>query len=878
MHSFANRHQPNEDETSVAAAREATLPLWRRLQRQWRAWYSRVDPKYESVYLECRQIIRAYPDLQLQSIFFGIYDELDASDASQADLFQASELEDEAGARYRYFHAAVAVKNFWEEWGAMRLSGRRHLAGIQGDRPGSMAYDYFFRGGRQGSSSPYQVKDRGAMADYVVKSMQLDDTSSTRGWVRRLALLLCGNNYLRLARWLLRVNQARIFHTVDVRDSDPREELEADAPRNSKRIGLIMFVSRREELPPELMEAAAFRLRRTFYDAHLIRSRARRALKIRDQMFHTLVNTMPIGQLVHDTQQILFANPAALKLLGATRIDEVASRPLMELVDPEYREKVWERVQKLRASPPGASVDLMDERFTRIDGMPVDVEVLGVRVDYFGTDAIQIIFRDISERKRMENEREHQRLYDALTGLPNRSLFLDRLDQAILLAQAGAAAVAGSAVTATRQRDETSELEAPAFGSAVPTGGDYKGPLIGVLYIDIDNFRQVNDLFQFQAGDELLCEITARMEQFVPPEFTFSRLTGDKFCVFLPDIEGTEQAIFFAEGMQDLFRLKPFEVRGEQIPLTFSAGVSFYPIDGSTASELVSQCEVALARAKRNKNQLQLYNRAMNVRTAALFEMEKDLLRAMTASEFLVYFQPQIDTEQGRVRGVEALIRWNHPERGVVAPGEFIGLAEERGLILEIGEWMLEESLTQLHHCHVKGFADLELSVNVTPRQLEHPEFVNMVRSRLRRSEVDPAFLKFEIVERGIVEENERVRAAMNELAGLGVRFHVDDFGTGGAAITYLRNFPIDTIKIDKSFVQDLAQHESLVRGLIAFAENLGLQIIVEGVETREQLDFFTALGCRYVQGFYFARPLPASECGEFIHNFTMQSDSGAPL
>ncbi|MCR9141117.1 MAG: bifunctional diguanylate cyclase/phosphodiesterase [bacterium] len=865
MHSINNRNYRPQP-PSPSAAERRTLPLWRRLHIQWRAWFSSVDPRYESVYLECMQIIRDEPQLQLQSIFFGIYDELEKTGDEEAlRQFAESGLEDESGRRYRYFHAAVAVKNFWEEWGAMRLSGRQHLADIRGDRPGSMAYDYFFRAGRDGSSSPYQIQDRAAMAGYVVKSMQLDDSASTRGWVRRLALLLCGNKHQRLARMLLWVNQARIFHTVDVRDSDPREELEADAPVQSKRIGLIMFVSKRRELPPELIEAAAFRLRCTFYDSHLIRSRAKRALKIRDEMFLSLVSTMPIGQIVHDSQQVLFANPAALKLLGATRMDEVARRPLMELVDPEYREKVWERVRLLRNSPTGTSVDLMDERLTRIDGTPIDVEVMGVRVDYFGTDAIQIIFRDISDRKRMENERERHRLYDSLTGLPNRSLFLDRLDQAILRAQTGTpgAANAGAA-------REEEDIDSPAFGGEAPaiTGQAYSGPLIGVLYIDIDNFRQVNDLFQFQAGDELLCEITARMEQFVPSEFTFSRLTGDKFCVFLPHIEGTEQAVFFAEGMQDLFRLKPFEVRGEQIPLTFSAGISFYPIDGSTASELLSQCEVALARAKRNKNQLQLYNRAMNVRTAALFELEKDLLRAMSANEFLVYFQPQVDSRLGIVRGVEALIRWNHPERGIVSPGEFIVIAEERGLILEIGEWMLEESLAQIRRCHLDGAPDLELSVNVTPRQLEHPEFVNMVRSRIRRTDVDPELLKFEIVERGIVEENERVRRAMNELAGIGIRFHVDDFGTGGAAITYLRNFPIDTIKVDKSFVQDLERHEGLVRGLVAFAENLGLQTIVEGVETREQLDFFEALGCRYYQGFYFARPMPSSECSDFIRNF----------
>ena len=829
---------------SRAIRSDAPQSLLGRIYRLWRARFSRVDAKYESIYIECLRIIREYPELELQSIFFGIYEEIAPDAPDPADLF------DQSGRRYRYFHAAVAVRSPLEEWGAMRLSGRRHLADVRGDRPGSMAYDYFLRDEAEARGAPYQVTDPDAMVRYVVQSLQLDDEQSTGGWVRWLALRLCRGDYERLARWMLRLNHAKIFHTVDVRDSDPREELESGGADYSRRIGLIMFVSRRRTLRADEIEAAAFHLRCTFYDAHLIRSQARKMLRERNELFMNLVNAMPVGLIVHDTQRVLFANPAALRLLGANHISEVSRRPLLEFVHPDYREKVWERIQLLRYSTPGTTVELMTERLIRLDGIGIDVEVMGVRVEYHGRDAVQIVFRDISEHKRIEEEREHSRLFDALTGLPNRFLFLDRLDQAIL-----------------RSAPTVEETPVNGYGDG-QTVDEYAGVLIGVLYIDINDFRQVNDLFQFQAGDELLCEVAARMQQFVPPEFTFSRLTGDKFCVFLPKLETTEQAIFFAEGMQDLFRLKPFEIRGEQIPLTFSAGISFYPIDGRTGAELLSQCEVALARAKRHKNQIQLYNRAMNVRTAALFKMEQELLRAMTEGEFLVFFQPQIDVQRHAVRGVEALIRWNHPERGIVTPGEFIVVAEERGLILEIGEWLLEESLTQVQKCHADGFPEIELSVNVTPRQLEHPEFVNVVRNSLRRTDFDPNLLKFEIVERGIIEENERVRLVMNELAALGIRFHVDDFGTGGAAITYLRNFPIDTIKIDKSFVQDLEHNAELVRGLVAFAHNLGLQVIVEGVETREQLEYFTALGCRYFQGFYFSRPVPCLECTDFIRNY----------
>lgn len=824
--------------------------FWQRIRRQWRAYMSHVDPRYESLYFECQRIIQEHPELKLRSIFFGVYEE------NPGGAFT-----DDRGRRYHYRHLAVAVKWLWEERAALLMTGRRHLTDIEGDLPGSMAYDCFMKSGPAavpGYDGYLAIRNPDELNAYVERSLDLRGyTPSRRRIFRDAAYVLCGRSYERLAALLRRLNRARAFYTVEIRDTDPFQELGRSLGR-SELIGLMMFVSTRTDIERREMDAVTQPLRRLFYDAHLMRSRAREALRVSDDIFLNLTKLLPLPQLVHDGRRILYMNPRGLEFFGVKTVDEMnAARSVLEYVHPAYRARVQVRMRSLLNDAVGRILPLREEQFLRMDGTALDVEVAAAKVNWFGRDAVQVVFTDIGERKRVEEERERSRLYDSLTGLANRSLFLDRLDQAL---------------ARTARRAELASLDGAV--SARNEGG-----LIATLYIDIDNFREINDLFRFAAGDELLKAIAHRMQQFVPRAFTLSRLSGDKFGVFLPGIHDTTQAVFFAEGLQDLFRLKPFEVGGDEIPVTFSAGLAFYPMDGRSAGELLSHAEIALARAKLHKNHVQLFNAEMNRRTARLFETEKALIRAMGRGEdeqdypdgrFVVYYQPQIDIENRCVRGVEALIRWQHPVKGLIPPVEFITLAEERGLILEIGEWVLEEACGRLQAAVENECPPVELSVNVTPRQLVHPDFSAMVQRIVRRTGFDPRRLKLEIVERGIVgdDESASVLKVMQELTEAGIRFHVDDFGVGGAALTYVRRFPIDTIKIDRSFVENIDENERIVRGLVAFAENLGFDVIVEGVESEEQLEFFRSLGCRDHQGYLFAKPMAAEDCEKFVLGF----------
>ncbi len=836
-----------DDRDGFAEEHRESPGFWQRMRRQWRACVSHVEPRYESLYFECQRIIQEYPELKLRSIFFGVYEENPNGPFT-----------DDRGRRSQYRHLAVAVKWFWQERAALLMTGRRHLAEIDGAQPGSMAYDCITKSGLAAApdyDGYLAVRDPAELNAYVERSLDLRGyADSGRRVFRDLAYVLCGRSYERLSALLRRINRANAFHTVEIRDTDLFQEL-GRSLGGSQLIGLMMFVSARTDVSREEIEAVALPLRRLFYDAHLMRTRAREALRVSDDIFLNLTKLLPLPQLVHDGQRILYMNPRGLEFFGVKTVEELnADRRVLEYVHPAYRARVQVRMRSLLNDPMGRILPLREEQFLRIDGSTADVEVAAAKVNWFGHDAIQVVFSDIGERKRVEEERERSRLYDSLTGLANRSLFLDRLDQAVARA--------------------ARRPEVAAMDTATNVGG-----MIATLYIDIDNFREINDLFRFPAGDELLRAIADRMQQFVPQAFTLSRLSGDKFGVFLPGIHDTAQAVFFAEGLQDLFRLKPFEVGGEEIPVTFSAGLAFYPMDGRSAGELLSHAEIALARAKLHKNHVQLFNAEMNRRTARLFETEKALIRAMGRGDedgespdgrFVLYYQPQIDVEDRTVRGVEALIRWMHPVHGLIPPGEFIDLAEERGLILEIGEWVLEEACRCLQAAGETAHPPVELSVNVTPRQLVHPDFAAMVQRIVRRTGFDAGRLKLEIVERGIVGDDDAapVLRVMRELTAVGIRFHVDDFGVGGAALTYVRRFPIDTIKIDRSFVENINEDERIVRGLVAFAENLGFDVIVEGVETDEQLEFFRSLGCRYYQGYLFAKPMVAEECEKFVMGF----------
>ncbi|HKC24583.1 MAG TPA: EAL domain-containing protein [Thermoanaerobaculia bacterium] len=441
---------------------------------------------------------------------------------------------------------------------------------------------------------------------------------------------------------------------------------------------------------------------------------------------------------------------------------------------------------------------------------------------------------DITERKLAEEQLLHDAFHDALTGLPNRALFLDRL---------------GLALERSRRRDGR----------------------FAVLFVDLDRFKMVNDGLGHVAGDSLLVAVSQRLLAFVHPGDTLARFGGDEFTILLDEVGGAEDAVRTAEGIQGELS-RPFDLpAGREVFTTASVGIALSDGRYQTADELLRDADTAMYRAKaQGRARYVLFDAGMHTRAVELLTLETDLRRALERDELSVYYQPIVSIETGRLSGFEALVRWRHPQRGLVLPSEFIGFAEESGLVVPLGAWVLKEACRQTAAWLRAAGADppLTVSVNVSARQLARPELGDEVEAALEESGLPASSLRLEITESLTVQGADAAPATLARLRGLGIELYVDDFGTGYSSLGTLQMLPVDKLKIDSSFVARLEANEGsreLVRTILALARNLGLGVIAEGVETEGQRRLLGALGCEQAQGFLFARPLTAEEAGAMV-------------
>ncbi|KFI06218.1 hypothetical protein JN27_16710 [Massilia sp. BSC265] len=426
---------------------------------------------------------------------------------------------------------------------------------------------------------------------------------------------------------------------------------------------------------------------------------------------------------------------------------------------------------------------------------------------------------DISERKRAEARVRHQAEHDPLTGLPNRALFLDRMHQAL--------------ATWRRQRDS-----------------------FAVMFLDLDRFKAINDNNGHQTGDAVLREVAARLRGCVRRVDTISRLGGDEFVVLLADIGGVDQAAHVANAVMQAVS-RPIEVAGQQLTLSASIGVAICPTDGSDVDTLMHHADVAMYHAKQNgRNSFRFFSPEMNARVFERGELEKRLRQALERGEFVLEYQPELDVGSGKVIGMEALIRWRHPERGLLLPQEFLPVAEECGLIVPIGEWVLREACTQARSWRDAGHA-ARVAVNLSDIQFLHGHLLDNVDAALAQSGLAPAWLDLEITEGAIMRGDHGLDDTVKSLRERGVQLTIDRFGTGLSSLSSLRRFPLSKLKIDRSFVSDI-EHDpldaALIPAIIAMARSLRLRVVAEGVETEEQLRFLRQHGCDEYQGFYAAR------------------------
>ena len=434
------------------------------------------------------------------------------------------------------------------------------------------------------------------------------------------------------------------------------------------------------------------------------------------------------------------------------------------------------------------------------------------------------VSRDISERRRAEEQIEYQAYHDALTGLPNRLLFRDRLTVALAHAK--------------RQRS----------------------PLV-LMFLDLDRFKNVNDTLGHSLGDELLRAVGARLRSVLREGDTIARMGGDEFTILLADLKNPDDAVMIAQKLLETVA-EPIRIEGHELYVTTSIGIAIYPNDGDTAESLLQSADGAMYRAKdAGRNSYQLCTPAMNRRVAERLSIENALRRALDRDELLLHFQPQVRVDTHQVAGMEALLRWNRPGHGLVAPGMFIGVAEETRMIVPIGEWVLRQACLQAKTWQRETYPLLRISVNISPRQLQQQDLARVVAAVLDESGLEPHFLELEITESTAMLNTERAVATFARLREIGVRIALDDFGTGHSSLSYLRRFPIDRVKIDQEFVHAVEvsrSNRAIVSAIVAMAHGLDLSVTAEGVETHEQLSFLAEQKCEEVQGFLFGAPRAA--------------------
>ena len=440
---------------------------------------------------------------------------------------------------------------------------------------------------------------------------------------------------------------------------------------------------------------------------------------------------------------------------------------------------------------------------------------------------------EIQKRREMEKELEHQAYHDALTKLPNRSLFIDRLDQAIKLAN----------------RSQT---------------------ILAVLFLDLDNFKEINDSLGHDTGDQVLITIAQRLNANLREMDTIARLGGDEFTLIVSDFEDSQ---FINEVVKKLFNIlqQPLNINGHEFYATSSIGISIYPNDGETSEILLKNADAAMYKAKDSgRNSFEFYTQDMTERAFEHVLMETNLRRALEKQEFVIYYQPQYDAITQKIIGMEALLRWKHPEMGMVSPAKFIPIAENTGLIVELDRWVMQAATQQVSQWHQSGFEPGRLSLNMATKQLEQKDLLEFIISSLQQSKCKPEWIAFEITESQIMKNPETAISLLVEISKLGIEIAVDDFGTGYSSLTYLKRLPVDKLKIDRAFINDLPHDDedvAIVRAIIALSKSLKLSVIAEGAENQQQVDFLMAEGCPEIQGFFFARPMPADEIESLLNS-----------
>ncbi len=558
------------------------------------------------------------------------------------------------------------------------------------------------------------------------------------------------------------------------------------------------------------------------------RKQMEKALRESEERYRAIVRQTSEGIFLVDanTKHIVEANPSYCNLLGYSSAEIIGLR-LYDVVslDSQIIDRSLQEISTKKLDFLGESLH------RRQDGSLVNVEVSASAILSSGKEMFCFVVRDITERKKSEAMLQYQAFHDLLTGLPNRTLFNRHLSKAL-----------------AKAKQEKKQL--------------------AVMFLDLDRFKNINDSLGHAFGDRLLKHFAQRLKSCLRKGDIVARWGGDEFTVLLPQIEDVEEA---ARIGQRIFQvLKPaFELEEHQLFVRNSIGIAIYPQDGEDGETLLRNADAALYRSKeQGRNHYRFYRPTMNSETSELLKLEISLHRALEREELLLYYQPQVNIMTGKVCGMEALLRWQHPELGLVSPGKFIPLAEETGLIVPIGEWALKTACTQNKAWQMAGLTPVRMSVNLSPRQFQQTTLVATVDRILQETGLEPQWLELEVTETSLLQDIQFARVALLKLAKMGVHIAMDDFGTGYSSLGYLKQLPFDTLKIDQCFVRDLhnkPEDRAIISAAITLGQGFNLRVIAEGVETQQQLELLRSLNCKEMQGYWFSRPLSAEDATQFL-------------
>ncbi|PEJ48518.1 GGDEF domain-containing protein [Bacillus sp. AFS002410] len=548
-----------------------------------------------------------------------------------------------------------------------------------------------------------------------------------------------------------------------------------------------------------------------------------------EERYQKLVEHSPETTLIYNKKgEVVYINRAGIEQVGAKSFEEVIGMNVMNLIAPESAEKVKERLAEIIQ---GGKPVINEYFVNRLDGKQIVAEILSFQTTYNDEAVFQVIMRDVTERKEAAKQLETIAYTDTLTGLGNRNALYKDLDKSI-----------------TRHTKQDKSLI--------------------VYFVDLDRFKTINDTFGHTFGDMILQKVSERIKENACDCCHLYRVGADGYVVIHNQADETK-AESFANKLIKAFD-KPFSLDERVLYLTVSIGISVFPTDGDTVEALIQQADTALYTAKANgKNHYTFYSNDIKTANDRKMELEMGIRKGLENNEFMLHYQPQIDLITHEIIGAEALIRWIHPTLGFISPLEFIPIAEESGLITQVGKWVLETACRQFNSWLSEGHALKSVAVNVSGVQFKDRIFAKTVEQVLKETNLAPHYLDLEITE-SVTQDAEESILIMNELKALGVSLSMDDFGTGYSSFSYLRQFPIDKLKIDKSFIDEIETEtnaEAIVKAIIELGNTLGYNIVAEGVETKEQGEFLKRQNCQYAQGYYFSRPLPAIEITNVLKN-----------